>query len=79
MKEEDAIIADKVKTKVDSMFVDELKGAVTEFESCYTYVADYTINETTALITHNRIASSIPDIWVLLLKEVLNLMVTHSY
>jgi hypothetical protein len=63
MKEEDAINEIKVKAKTDSMTVDELKAAVNEFESCYTYVADYAIDDSDNVITHNRIASSIPAIW----------------
>ena len=62
MKEEDTINEIKVKTKTDSMTVDELKAAVNEFESCYTYVADHIIDDSDNVITHNRIASSIPAI-----------------
>ena len=62
LKEEDAIDATKVKARTDSMTEDELKAAVGEFSSCYTYVADYTIDSGN-VITHHRLASSIPDVW----------------
>ena len=62
LKEEDAIDAAKVKARTDSMTEDELKAAVGEFSSCYTYVADYTIDSGN-VITHHRLASSVPDVW----------------
>ena len=62
LKEIDAINIDKVKARTDSMTENELKSAVREFSSCYTYVADYSIGSDN-VITHHRLASSIPDIW----------------
>lgn len=62
LKEEDAIDAAKVKARTDSMTEDELKAAVREFASCYTYVADYSIDSGN-VITHHRLASSMPDVW----------------
>ena len=62
LKEEDAINTVKIKAKTDSMSVNELKTAVNEFASCYTYVANYTIDDQ-SVITHYRLTSSIPAIW----------------
>lgn len=63
LKEADAINKNKVQQKIDSMNIDELRAVVKELASCYTYVADYFINDDSGIITHQRLASSIPDVW----------------
>jgi Lipocalin-like domain len=45
------------------MSLTELKAAVTEFSSYYVYVANYTIDDTANIVTHERITSTIPSIW----------------
>lgn len=63
MTEERAINERLVKEKIDTMSLNELKSAVTQFSSSYVYVANYIIADSANLITHNRITSSIPSIW----------------
>ncbi len=45
------------------MSLTELKAAVTEFSSNYVYFKNYTIDDTTNIVTHNRLISTIPAIW----------------
>ena len=45
------------------MSLTELKAAVAEFSSNYVYVANYTIDDTANIVTHERITSTIPSIW----------------
>ena len=52
-----------LKEKIDSMSLTELKAAVTEFSSYYVYVANYTIDDTANIVTHERITCTIPSIW----------------
>ena len=52
-----------VKQKVDSMSLADLKAAVVEFSSSYVYVANYRIDDTANVVTHNRLTSSIPSVW----------------
>ena len=52
-----------LKEKIDSMSLTELKAAVAEFSSNYVYVANYTIDDTANIVTHERITSTIPSIW----------------
>ncbi len=59
LSESESIIAEKTY----SMTEDELKEAVKEFASSYVYIANYTIEDTTDIVRHHRISSSIPDIW----------------
>ena len=62
LEEEDAIDPEKVRAWTDSMTEVGLKEALRKFSSCYTYVADYTIDSGN-VITHHRLASSMPDVW----------------
>lgn len=50
------------------MSMNELRTAVNEFACCYTYAADYTINDSD-IITHHRIISSIPAILNTIVKR----------
>lgn len=63
MTEKESIISDRVKEKIDSMSVDELKEAVKEFSSSYVYIANYNIEDTSDIVQHHRISSSIPAVW----------------
>lgn len=63
LSEKESIIPKRVQEKIDSMSTEELKAAVKEFSSSYVYFADYTIDDTANIVSHHRIASSIPDIW----------------
>jgi hypothetical protein len=63
LEEEPSINSDEVRKKTDSMTMDELKAAVQEFESSYVYFGNYSVDDTTDVVTHYRISSSIPAIW----------------
>jgi hypothetical protein len=63
LNERQSIIADTVQARVDSMSVDQLKSAVTEFSSSYVYVANYTVEDTADIVVHHRISASIPGAW----------------
>ena len=63
LNEEETINEDSLKQKIDSMTVPELKAALTEFASNYVYVANYTINDTTGVIQHDRLSHTIPSAW----------------
>jgi len=63
LNEEETINGNSLKQKVDSMTVPELKAALTEFASNYVYVANYTINDTTGVIQHDRLSHTIPSAW----------------
>jgi hypothetical protein len=61
---EEQSINEKIMTdKIDSMSIPELKAALAEFASNYTYVANYSLDDSANVVTHNRIISSIPSIW----------------
>jgi Lipocalin-like domain len=63
LTEEQALDEKILEEKIDSMPVAELRAAVTEFSSNYVYVANYTIDEGTDIITHHRLTSTVPAIW----------------
>lgn len=63
LNEEATINGDSLKQKVDSMSMDDLKAAVTEFASNYVYVANYTINDSAGIIQHDRLSHTIPSAW----------------
>lgn len=54
---------------IDSMSCEQLKSAVTEFTSSFVYFGDYSINDTTNIITHKRLSSSIPAAWGTIVKR----------
>ncbi len=63
LNEEQALNETILKAKIDSMSLIELKAAVTEFSSNYVYFANYTLDDTTNIVTHKRLISTIPSIW----------------
>ena len=63
LSEESALNGKVVQQKTDSMSLGELKAAVSEFASNYVYVANYSIDDTSNIITHKRLTSTIPSIW----------------
>lgn len=54
---------------IDSMTCEQLKSAVAEFTSSFFYFADYSINDTTNIITHKRLSSSVPSAWGTIVKR----------
>ena len=71
LTEEETINRDVVKKKIDSMSLMDLKAALVEFSSNYVYVANYSINDTTHIVQHNRLSHTIPSAW--------NTKVTRSF
>ena len=63
LSESETLDSEKVKAKVDSISVDELKAAVAEFESNYVYVANYSVADSADVVTHNRLSHTIPSSW----------------
>jgi len=63
LNEEETINGNTLKQKVDNMTVPELKAALTKFVSNYVYVANYSINDTTGVIQHDRLSHTIPSGW----------------
>ncbi len=63
LDEEDALNPKIFQEKIDSMSEPELKQAVVNFASNYVYVANYTIDQSTNMITHQRLIGTIPSIW----------------
>ncbi len=63
LSEAETINPKKVKEKLDSMSLPELKTALTEFVSNYVYVGNYTIDDSTNIIEHHRLSHSIPSAW----------------
>jgi hypothetical protein len=54
---------------IDSMSCEQLTSAVREFTSSFVYFGDYSINDTTNIITHKRLSSSIPAAWGTIVKR----------
>ena len=63
LNEEDALNPKRFQEKIDSMSVPELREAVENFASYYAYVANYTIDQATNMVTHERLIGTIPSIW----------------
>ncbi len=55
--------SEKVKAKIDSLSVSELKTLLTKFSSILTYFAYYKISEDTNIISHTRISNSNQSGW----------------
>jgi Lipocalin-like domain len=53
----------RVKAKIDSMSVDELKAALAEFVSNYVYVGNYSVSDSANIVFHNRLSHTIPSAW----------------
>ena len=63
LSESETLYPEKIKAKLDSMSVDELKAAVTEFVSNYVYVANYSVSDSENVVTHHRLSHTIPSSW----------------
>jgi hypothetical protein len=48
---------------IDSMPLDQLKPALTEFSSSFAYTANYSIDEAIQVVTHTRLSCSVPSAW----------------
>ena len=63
LSENESLYPEKIKAKMDSMSVDELKAAVEEFASNYVYVANYSVSDSADIVVHNRLSHTIPSSW----------------
>ena len=63
LSENETLYPEKIKAKMDSMSVDELKAAVAEFVSNYVYVANYSLSDSENVVTHQRLSHTIPSSW----------------
>lgn len=63
LSENESINPKKVKARIDSMSDDELKAALTEFESNYVYVGNYLVSDSADVVTHHRLSGTIPSVW----------------
>jgi len=63
LSENETLDPEKVKAKMDSMSVDELKAAVAEFVSNYVYVANYSVSDSAGVVEHDRLSHTIPSSW----------------
>ena len=63
LSESETLYPEKIKAKLDSMPVDELKAAVAEFVSNYVYVANYSLSNSENVVTHERLSHTIPSSW----------------
>ncbi len=61
LPENESLYPEKVKEKMDSMSVDELKAALGEFVSNYVYVANYSVSDSANIIMHDRLSHTIPS------------------
>jgi hypothetical protein len=48
---------------IDSMPLEQLKLALTEFSSSFAYTANYSVDEASQIVTHSRLTCSIPSAW----------------
>jgi hypothetical protein len=69
LSENESLYPGKIKAKMDSMSVDELKAAVAEFVSNYVYVANYSVSDSADIVTHNRLSHTIPASWNTIVKR----------
>ena len=63
LSENESLYPEKIKAKMDSMTVDELKAALEEFVSNYVYVANYSLSDSENVVTHHRLSHTIPSSW----------------
>jgi len=63
LSENETLYPEKIKAKMDSMSVDELKAAVEEFVSNYVYVANYSVSDSAGVVVHDRLSHTIPSSW----------------
>ncbi|HVE62044.1 MAG TPA: lipocalin-like domain-containing protein [Chitinophagaceae bacterium] len=63
LPENESLYPEKVKEKMDGMSIDELKAALGEFVSNYVYVANYSVSDSSNIITHERLSHTIPSSW----------------
>ena len=48
---------------IDSMPSEQLRPAVKAFASSFVYTANYSVDNDSGMVTHNRLSSSVPSVW----------------
>ena len=48
---------------IDSMPSEQLRPALKEFTSSFVYTANYSVDNDSGIVTHNRLSSSVPSVW----------------
>jgi hypothetical protein len=48
---------------IDSMPSEQLRPALKEFASSFVYTANYTVDNDSGIVTHDRLSSSVPSVW----------------
>ena len=48
---------------IDSMPSEQLRLALKEFTSSFVYTANYSVDNDSGIVTHNRLSSSVPSVW----------------
>lgn len=59
LPEEESLRDERINQKLDSMSTGELKDAVKAFASSYVYAGNYTIEDSTDVVKHERLSTSI--------------------
>ena len=59
LPEEESLRDENMNKKLDSMSTDELKTAIRAFAASYVYAGNYTIEDSVAIVKHERISASI--------------------
>jgi hypothetical protein len=48
---------------IDSMPSEQVRPALKEFASSFVYTANYSVDNDSGIVTHNRLSSSVPAVW----------------
>jgi hypothetical protein len=48
---------------IDSMAAEQLRPALKKFASSFVYTANYSVDNDSGIVTHNRLSSSVPSVW----------------
>jgi hypothetical protein len=63
LPERQATSKEFVEHYIDSMPSDQLRPAIKEFSSSFVYTANYSVDNDSSIVTHNRLSSSVPSVW----------------
>src|SRR5215213_11709352 len=48
---------------IDSMPAEQLRPAIKQFTSSFVYTANYSVDNDSGIVTHDRLSSSVPSVW----------------
>jgi hypothetical protein len=63
LPERQATSKEFLENYIDSMPSEQLRPALKEFTSSFVYTANYTVDNDSGMVTHNRLSSSVPSVW----------------